>query len=593
MQFSEMNVHPAILQGLTAAAYVHATSVQEKTWQATVIEGRDVTVQSQTGTGKTAAFLIPVFHRILSEGPLFAAKAMILAPTRELAVQIWEEARLLGANTSLRYACVYGGVGYGQQEAMLKSGADILVGTPGRLQDFMDSNKINPKDYSILVIDEADRLLDMGFFPDMIKIIKAMKAPEERFTMLLSATISTRVSQLTWEYMNQPANIVIESDQVTVDNIDQCLYHVSRDEKVSMVLGLLQKEKPDTAIIFCNTKRAAEELAKRLEINNRPAHFIMGDLPQSRRLKIINDLKEKKVPLLVATDVAARGLHVDALDLVINYDVPEDAENYVHRVGRTARAGASGKAITLACERYVFGLEAIEKYIGQKIPVLPVSEDILVSDASKGRKIYLDSWDGGDKDHSRPRRPSAGGHAPRRGVTSEGSSPSAVAKAPAVGTVDPRRRRKQALPAGGSTALSIAQVAGEAASLHASDKPRDPRPPRDRRHKKQEVRHDAAVRPHTGHGDRQKSKDSMEDRLEYYKKKYGESFVLKSGTVSEKDVQNKHPSRSVPVKKEISHVPPVAAKESSSLSNGNGSDKEKKTPRKGIVEWFKSLFRGS
>jgi len=363
--------------------------VQSETFAHT-LKGRDVYVQSQTGTGKTAAFLVTIFQRMAHEEQGHRAKALIIAPTRELAVQIEDEAVLLGRYLDVRIGCFYGGVPYAKQEKLLQTGLDIIIGTPGRLIDFNQQGKINFHDVGTLVIDEADRLFDMGFLPDLRRILKKLPPREERLTMLFSATLDYRVRELAWEYMHDPAEIEIQSEQVTVDGITQELYHVGRDEKMSLLLGVLRRDNPENALIFTNTKHMAVEVAKRLELNGYPCEYIMGDLPQNQRLKVIEGIKSKQIRFLVATDVAARGLHIDDLSLVVNYDLPSDAENYVHRIGRTARAGKTGKAVSLACDRFVYGLEAIETYIKGKLPIMWPDSELFAEDKSAGQRIHIE-----------------------------------------------------------------------------------------------------------------------------------------------------------------------------------------------------------
>jgi ATP-dependent RNA helicase RhlB len=389
MKFHEFNLEPNLLKAIEEAGFQECFPVQVETLQRT-LGGKDVLVQSKTGTGKTAAFLITIFHHLSATEKFKGKKALIIIPTRELATQIEEDAKKLGKYLPFRIGSFYGGIGYKKQESLLQEGVDIIIGTPGRLIDFSRQNKLDLRQVGILVIDEADRLFDMGFLPDLRKLLRKMVPAKERLTMLLSATLSLRVSTLAWEYMNEAEEIVIDPEQVTVDTITQAVYHVGSSEKFRLLLGILKKENPKNAIIFTNTKHAAEEVSKRLELNGYKSQYIIGDLPQRKRLRIIEDMKSNQLSFLVATDVASRGLHVEDLDMVVNYDVPEDPENYVHRIGRTARVGKKGKAITLACERYVFGLEAIEKFIGMKIPVEPLDEILLAEDLSAGKKIVRD-----------------------------------------------------------------------------------------------------------------------------------------------------------------------------------------------------------
>ena len=410
MRFTELNLDPAIQAGIRDAGFTDCTKVQERTFEYS-LEGIDVTVQSQTGTGKTAAFLISIFELFLKEEFFDDRFALIVVPTRELAVQIEEEARQLGKHLDFKLACVYGGVGYEEQERSLRQGPDIVIATPGRLLDFDRSGKVPLHEVGALVIDEADRLFDMGFMPDLRKILRKVPPASERWTMLSSATLDGRVRNLAWRDMSKPAEIAIEPERVTVDTVTQSLYHVTKQRKLSLLLGVLEHEKPDSALIFTNTKHAAEQVARRLSMNGRAAEFIIGDLPQKKRLQLIDRLKAGNLPILVATDVAARGLHIDDLDLVVNYDLPEHTENYVHRIGRTARAGKRGRAISLVCEEFVYGLEAIEEFTRKPIPVATAAAELFVTDRSAGVRVPRGPRHrpGDDRDRRRSDRP-----APRR-----------------------------------------------------------------------------------------------------------------------------------------------------------------------------------
>ncbi len=379
MKFSEFDLDDQIIQALEEAGYSECMPVQAQTLAHT-IKGKDVFVQSQTGTGKTAAFLVSVFA--LLRGELKGKKALIIAPTRELAVQIEKEAILLGHNLGFNICSFYGGVGYGRQEHHLIQGVDIMIGTPGRILDFKKSGKINFKEIGTFVIDEADRLFDMGFLPDITTMLRSLNA--ECKIMLFSATLSREVRMIAREYMDNPAEVELCPEKVTVDAITQELYHVSKNEKMNLLLGILKKENPKTALVFTNMKDEARVVAERLRHNGFPCEHLSGDLPQKKRSRIVEEVKSGKISLLVATDVAARGIHIDDLDLVINYDIPEHCENYVHRIGRTARAGKTGKAITLACEDYIHGLKSVEQFIGFKIPVIFADSDLYLEDSSAG-----------------------------------------------------------------------------------------------------------------------------------------------------------------------------------------------------------------
>jgi ATP-dependent RNA helicase RhlB len=419
MEFSEFTLNPDLLRGITEMGYVTCMPVQEQVLSS-AFGGQDLYVQSQTGTGKTAAYLIVIFQRLLSEPLIKGKKAIIMVPTRELAVQVEEEAKQLGKYLPFVVGSFYGGVGYGQQQQLLRDNAQILVGTPGRVLDLNSSGYMNLMDIAFLVLDEADRMFDMGFYPDLRKLIKVVPPPDKRQTMLFSATLNAWVKNLAWEYTKSPREIEIKPETVTVDEVDQILYHVHSDDKMKFLLGILERDNPESAIIFCNTKRYTEVVAKRLDINGIDCEFIMGDLPQSRRLKIIEDLKAGKTRFLVATDVAARGLDIDDLAMVINYDLPVEAENYVHRIGRTARAGKTGKAVSLASEQDVYELPSIERYIGKKIPTAVVDESLMGQDKSAGMRVSANNYDDrGRRDdrgrNSRGRNNRRTGPLPRRG----------------------------------------------------------------------------------------------------------------------------------------------------------------------------------
>ncbi len=383
MEFSELALSEETLAGIAKAGYSECTDVQAKVLPIT-LQGRDVMVQSKTGSGKTAVFLLTILEKYSRNS---SGAALVVSPTRELAVQIENDARLLSSGyPDFRIGCFYGGVGYKEQLEELSSGLNLYVGTPGRLLDFAKSSKIDFRCFDTVVLDEADRMFDMGFYPDIQHMFSKMVDSSERQTMLFSATLSTRVRNLAWSYMDNPEEILVQPEEITVSKIDQELFHVTHSEKFGLLLSILAKEKPESCLIFTNTKDMAVEVAKRLQMNGYKAAYLMGDMAQSQRLKTLDKMKEGKLPFLVATDVAARGLQIDDLQLVVNYDIPEDYESYVHRIGRTARAGKSGKAITLACEEYIYGLEPIENYIQMKIPVVWADEIGLeaVEDKSEG-----------------------------------------------------------------------------------------------------------------------------------------------------------------------------------------------------------------
>ncbi len=391
MNFSEFNLNDQLLKGLETAGYVTCTPVQEQVLKMSQ-DGSDLYVQSQTGTGKTAAYLVAIIQEMLSKEENKGKKALIMVPTRELAVQVEEEAKTLAGPAGLKAFSVYGGVGYEKQIANIRKGVDIIVGTPGRLIDLQEGGNLNLSEVAFVVVDEADRMFDMGFYPDLRTIMKHIPANSDRQTMLFSATLNTYVKNLAWEYTRDPKEIEIECENITVSEIQQELLHVSSDEKMKLLIGILKNENPESVIIFCNTKRSCEVTAKRLAMNDIKAEFIIGDLPQSKRLAILKAFKAGEVKVLVATDVAARGIDVDDLSMVINFDLPNEAENYVHRIGRTARAGKSGKAYTFCSEQDVYSLPAIERYIEMSIPAKVAYPEQMLEDKSAGIYIKTENW---------------------------------------------------------------------------------------------------------------------------------------------------------------------------------------------------------
>ncbi len=382
--FAEFDLSDEVRKGIKEAGFIRCTPVQELSLPIT-LEGKDVAAQAQTGTGKTAAFLITLFERLLKMDKRKPGipSALILAPTRELALQIYQDGEILGKHTELKMVAVFGGIDYQKQATQLRDGVDIVIATPGRLIDYMKQKAFIPGRIKILVVDEADRMFDMGFIKDLRYILRRLPRYDQRQSMLFSATLSTRVLELTYEYMNLPKEIYVTPDEITVETVEQSLFHVAKREKLSLFLGLLEKEPWERVLIFANTKATVEWLSRKLKANGYPVKELTGNLNQRQRLKIMNQFKSGDLKILVATDVASRGLHVEEVSHVINYDLPQDREDYVHRIGRTARAGMSGKAISLACEEYVYSLEAIEEYIGKKISVVWPEESWFLPDKSR------------------------------------------------------------------------------------------------------------------------------------------------------------------------------------------------------------------
>ena len=383
-KFDEFDLPAEVLAGLKDAGFVYCTPIQAQTLPVS-LTGRDIAGQAQTGTGKTAAFLITIVNGLLKspDRKNGMPSALIVAPTRELSQQIYEEAKVLCRHTQLSLVQVVGGVDYVKQAEILRGGVDIVICTPGRIIDYYKQKIFKTEGIKALVIDEADRLLDLGFAKDMRYILRKLPAYDKRQSMLFSATLSYRVMELTYEFMNLPEFISVTPQTVTVEGIEQSLFHVGIEKKVPLLLGLLKREEWSRMLIFVNTKSGVEYLTYKLKGNGWPAEGITGDLPQRKRFRLMAQFKKGQLKILVATDVASRGIHVEDISHVINYDLPQESENYVHRIGRTARAGKTGKAISLACEKYVFHLEPLEKMLDYKIPVVWPEEDWYVEDRSK------------------------------------------------------------------------------------------------------------------------------------------------------------------------------------------------------------------
>ncbi|WP_455366322.1 DEAD/DEAH box helicase, partial [Kaarinaea lacus] len=302
----------------------------------------------------------------------------IIAPTRELAIQIHSDAEKLGKYTDLTLGLAFGGAGYEQQRKQLEQGVDILIATPGRIIDYFKQHVFNLKAIQVVVLDEADRMFDLGFLSDIRYLLRRMPKPEKRLSMLFSATLSFRVSELAYEHMNNPRQVLIESKQITAENVEEVIYFPAQEEKIPLLLGLLKGHDVTRTMVFVNTKRAAEDVQRYLSTNGYEAGVLSGDVPQKKRSSLLKRFVDGTLPILIATDVAARGLHIPEVSHVFNFDLPQDAEDYVHRIGRTARAGAEGDAISFACEEYSFSLSDIEEYIGHKIPVKNVTPELLV-----------------------------------------------------------------------------------------------------------------------------------------------------------------------------------------------------------------------
>ncbi len=380
-RFTELNLPDVLQKGIDDLGFVEMTDVQQ-TALPLALAGRDVAGQGRTGTGKTAAFLITVMNQLLTNTPKKGRqkkhpRALIIAPTRELVVQISDDAKTLAKHTDLKLHAVYGGVDYEKQRLAFDDGVDILIGTPGRLIDYLKKHVYALSHADILVIDEADRMFDLGFIKDLRFMLRRLPKYDERQSLMFSATLSHRVLELAYEHMNQPEKLRAEDGEVTASGITETMYHTSMEDKLPLLVHLLRESKVKRGMVFINEKRTGERVARNLARYGFSVGILSGDVRQQKRMRILKDFTSGKLHLLVATDVASRGLHIDDVTHVFNYDLPEDAENYVHRIGRTARAGATGHAISFSCERFCFGLPDIEDYISRKIPICHVEHDVL------------------------------------------------------------------------------------------------------------------------------------------------------------------------------------------------------------------------
>ncbi len=419
-KFSELPLDQRLQQGLAEAGFEYCTPIQAESLPH-ALAGTDVAGQAKTGTGKTIAFLLACCNKLLGNPPLEGHKpgdprALILAPTRELAIQIHKDALLLNAHTGLSIGLVYGGTGYDQQKAMLAEGNDILIGTPGRLIDFFRQNLYTLKFAEVAILDEADRMFDLGFIKDIRFLLRRMPPAEQRLNLLYTATLSFRVMELAYEHMNNPMEIKIDTDEVVADKVVETSYYPGDEEKLPLLINMLRQVESDRVLVFVNTRYAAEDVAAALRANDIESGTLSGDVPQNKREKLLEQFKEGKKRVLVATDVAARGLHIPSVSHVFNYDLPQDAEDYVHRIGRTARAGASGEAISFICEKYAYSIMEIEEYIGHPLPRNPIDPSLLVpvNPAPPRKRRDRDKLKGKGKGKDRG-RPEGRGREERRG----------------------------------------------------------------------------------------------------------------------------------------------------------------------------------
>lgn len=384
IKFSDLGLAQTVIAGLENMGFHHCTEIQAKSLPI-LLEGKDLAGQAQTGEGKTIAFLAATFHHLLSKPKPEhnQPRAIIMAPTRELAIQIHNDAKEMAKSSGLRLGIVYGGEGYETQRQELTNGVDIVIGTCGRLIDYLKQGIYSLEHIEAVVLDEADRMFDLGFIKDIRFMFRRMPSPKDRLSMLFSATLSFRVKELAFEHMNDPESVEVAPEQKTNIRISEELFYPSNDEKMALLQTLLEEEWPDKAIVFANTKHVCERIHAHLEADGIRVGLLTGDVIQKKRVKILELFTQGHLDVLVATDVAARGLHIPSVTHVFNYDLPDDCEDYVHRIGRTGRAGASGHAISLACEDYVFNLPAIETYIDHSLPVSKYDSDALLTDLPK------------------------------------------------------------------------------------------------------------------------------------------------------------------------------------------------------------------
>lgn len=380
-RFADLPLHPIVRDALKKKGFEFCTPIQALSLPIS-LSGRDVAGQAQTGTGKTMAFLTATFHHLLSHQKTgvqyLQPRALVLAPTRELAVQISNDAELLAKTSGLKTALAYGGDDYDKQLQAIERGVDILIGTTGRVIDYVKQGVIRLDEIQVVVLDEADRMFDLGFIRDIRYLLRKCPAPQDRLTMLFSATLSYKVRELAFEDMNDPEYIEIEPEQKTGHRIKEELFYPSNQDKMALLLTLMEEEWPERCIVFANTKHRCEEIWGYLAADGHRVGLLTGDVAQKKRLALLKQFTDGDLDILVATDVAARGLHISDVTHVFNYDLPDDREDYVHRIGRTGRAGESGLSISFACEEYAMNLPAIEEYIGHSIPVSQYEPDSLL-----------------------------------------------------------------------------------------------------------------------------------------------------------------------------------------------------------------------
>lgn len=415
MRFLDLELHKEVQYGIQHAGFEYCTPIQKMTLPP-LLEKRDLAGKAQTGTGKTAAFLLASFTRLLNnplsaERPNGTPRMAVLAPTRELAMQIHKDACELGIFTGLNIAVVFGGMDHEKQRRNLECQLDVLIGTPGRVIDYSISGALDLSKVEILVIDEADRMLDMGFIPDVKRIVSRMPRKGERQTLLFSATLDESILRLASGWLAEPVVLESEPEKMVSDNINQTFYSVLRNEKLALILYILRTMEYERVIIFGNRKDVNAALQYDLARYGFKVPLLSGDISQERRIRILENFRSGKDKIVIATDVAARGIHVDNVSLVINYDLPEQPEDYIHRIGRTGRAGNSGTSISFLCEYGAYYLEPIEKLLDTRFSSILPTEEMLQLPAEVENPVLPKTNGSGKKDHSvrrfssrRPRR---------------------------------------------------------------------------------------------------------------------------------------------------------------------------------------------
>ncbi|MBB1270002.1 ATP-dependent RNA helicase RhlB [Shewanella sp. SR44-3] len=416
-RFADLPLHAEVIQALNENGFEFCTPIQALSLPV-LLKAKDIAGQAQTGTGKTMAFLVATFNHLLTTPApqareLNQPRAIIMAPTRELAIQIAKDASLLAKHTSLKVGIVYGGESYEIQREVLDKGVDILIGTTGRIIDYVRQGVISLNSIQAVVLDEADRMFDLGFIKDIRFLFRRMPDASSRLNMLFSATLSMKVQELAYDHMNDPEKVEVTPEEKTSKNIKEEIFYPSSEDKMRLLLSLIEEDWPEKAIVFSNTKHSCENLWSWLEGDGHRVGLLTGDVPQKKRIRILEQFTSGALDVLVATDVAARGLHISDVSHVYNYDLPDDCEDYVHRIGRTGRAGNKGVSVSFACETYALNLPAIEQYIGHSVPVSRYDRDSLLDDIPTPVKIHRKHPSSRTRDGAKGAQRSGGARPPR------------------------------------------------------------------------------------------------------------------------------------------------------------------------------------